>query len=118
MRHDREANNTKREEKVLFREVVVAILIGAGWCTLAVGEEELFQVVQPPEIEHLLDVLACVESNNNPNAVGDRGRALGLYHIHRAYWEDGTRLLGVNWSYREAFNPERARCVVGGYLLP
>jgi len=68
-------------------------------------------------METLLDVLACVESNNNPNAVGDRGRALGVYQIHRAYWEEGTRLLGVNWPYREAFNPERARCVVRAYLL-
>ena len=116
MGHDREVNCMRREEKRLSRVLGAAVLILVGWCTLARGEEESSSAVQGTEIETLLDVLACVESNNDPNAVGDRGRALGVYQIHRAYWEDGTRLLGVKWPYREAFNPERARCVVRAYL--
>jgi hypothetical protein len=117
MRHDHEANRMRRGEKVISGVLVSAILIGAGWCTMAGGEELSSPALQPTEIETLLDVLACVESNNDPNAVGDRGRALGVYQIHRAYWEDGIRLLGVNWPYREAFNPDKARCVVRAYLL-
>ena len=117
MRHDREANAMRREEKVISRVLGAAILIGAGWCTVAGGEELSSPAVQRIEIEALLDVLACVESNNNPDAVGDRGRALGAYQIHQAYWEDGTRLLGVSWPYRAALDPDKARCVVRAYVL-
>jgi len=117
MRHDCEADRIRRRERGIGGILGAAILMGAGWCTAAAGEEGSCPPAQRTEIEILLDVLACVESSNDPNAVGDGGRALGLYQIHRAYWEDGTRLLGVNWPYRDALNPERARCVVRAYLL-
>ena len=73
--------------------------------------------VDPNNIERLLDAIARIESHGNPNAVGDGGRALGVYQIHRAYWEDGTALLGVNWPHRDATDPKKARRVVKAYLL-
>ena len=73
--------------------------------------------VDPNDIERLLDAIARIESRCDPNAVGDGGRALGTYQIHRVYWEDGTKLLGVDWRHRDATNPKKARCVVKAYLL-
>jgi HAMP domain-containing protein len=67
-------------------------------------------------MERLLDAIAQVESRNDPNAVGDSGRAIGVYQIHRPYWQDGTRILGVDWSYRDASDPAKARQVVRAYL--
>jgi hypothetical protein len=52
-----------------------------------------------------------VESGGDPCAVGDGGRAIGPYQIHRAYWADGTRFLGVDWPY------ERARCPVASLAV-
>jgi hypothetical protein len=69
------------------------------------------------EIERLLDAIASVESNDNAHAVGDKGRAIGAYQIHKRYWKDGTRFLGVNWSYDLARDPVKARQVVKAYLL-
>jgi hypothetical protein len=69
------------------------------------------------DFEILLDAIAEIESKNRPGVIGDKGRAIGAYQIHRAYWKDGTRFLRVNWSYREAFNPKKARRVVRAYLL-
>jgi hypothetical protein len=69
------------------------------------------------DIERLLDAIARIESHCDPNAVGDGGRALGAYQIHRVYWEDGTRLLGVAWPHRDATDPGKARRVVRAYLL-
>jgi hypothetical protein len=71
----------------------------------------------PNRIDLLLDAIARVESHNDPNATGDGGRALGPYQIHRAYWADGTRFLGVHWSFAEASDPQKAREVVRAYLL-
>ncbi len=68
------------------------------------------------EFERLLDAIAKIESNNRSNAVGDKGRAIGAYQIHRAYWKDGTRILKVKWDYKEAFHPGKARRVVKAYL--
>ncbi len=73
--------------------------------------------VNPSEVERLLDAIARIESHGDPHAVGDGGRALGAYQIHRAYWEDGTGLLGVNWPHRDAADPKKARRVVKAYLL-
>ncbi len=72
--------------------------------------------VVPSDLEMLLDAIAQVESGNRANAVGDKGRAIGAYQIHRLYWKDGTRLLGVKWNYKEAFDPDKARNVVRAYL--
>lgn len=69
------------------------------------------------QINALLDAIAHVESNGNAHAVGDRGRALGTYQIHKYYWRDGTRFLGVDWSYDQAKDPAKARAVVRAYLL-
>ena len=73
--------------------------------------------VNSNDVERLLDAIARIESNCRPKAVGDGGRALGTYQIHRAYWKDGTRFLRVNWSYRDATDPRKARRVVTAYLL-
>ena len=73
--------------------------------------------VSRAEIEGLLDAIASVESNGNARAVGDKGRAIGTYQIHRRYWKDGTRFLGVDWSYDLARDPAKARQVVKAYLL-
>lgn len=67
-------------------------------------------------MDRLLDAIARVESRSDANAVGDHGRALGVYQIHRRYWQDGTRILGVDWTYRDACDPAKARRVVRAYL--
>jgi len=73
-------------------------------------------VSQEDPMDRLLDAIAVVESRDNPAAVGDHGRAVGVYQIHRSYWADGTELLGVAWKYREARDPQKARQVVRAYL--
>jgi len=73
--------------------------------------------VDPNGLDLLLDAIAAVESRNDPGAAGDGGRALGPYQIHRAYWADAARFLGVDWSYTDAQDPVKAREVVRAYLL-
>jgi hypothetical protein len=96
------------------------------WCTIGililgllhsptVAEDKTAGTSRPLDL--LLDAIAHVESNGDPHAVGDNGRALGMYQIHRAYWKDGTRFLGVDWAYEQARDPLKARRVVRAYLL-
>jgi len=83
-------------------------------CLVAPGGKA--RAADDEEMERLLDAISRVESRRDPNAVGDHGRAIGVYQIHRRYWEDGTRILGVDWKYSEASDPQKARQVVRAYL--
>jgi hypothetical protein len=73
--------------------------------------------VNHKDIERLLDAIAHVESHCDRNRVGDGGKALGAYQIHRDYWEEGTGILGVDWPHGDAIDPKKARRVVKAYLL-
>lgn len=66
----------------------------------------------------LLDAIRQVESGGDNNAVGDSGKAIGPYQIHRRYWQDACaydRTLSER-SYEACFDPEYARRVVVAYL--
>jgi hypothetical protein len=69
------------------------IVLVPAWFAVASAQAA---AADPNDIERLLDAIAHIESHYDPNAVGDGGRALGAYQIHRVYWEDGTALLGVD----------------------
>lgn len=65
----------------------------------------------------LLDAIAIVESNNNPSAVGDNGRAVGAYQIHEIYVDDVNRILGKPYfSYADRWDAEKSRQMVYIYL--
>jgi hypothetical protein len=88
--------------------------LAVGWSVLLTPPAAGASPEDP--MDRLLDAIAVVESRDNPAAVGDHGRALGVYQIHRSYWAEGTEILGVTWEYREARDPEKARQVVRAYL--
>jgi len=71
--------------------------------------------------EHLRDMnpvarlpffaMAAVESRHDPFAVGDRGRAIGLYQIHREYWKDS----GVPGKWENCRDPHYSQRVILAY---
>ena len=65
----------------------------------------------------LLDAIRQVESNGGRDTRdGDGGDARGPYQIHKAYWIDATRFLGVRWPYSDARDEAKARAAVRAYL--
>lgn len=83
-------------------------------------------------IEQFLPRLAAIESSGNPDAVGDKGKSLGLYQISKEAWRDSTdwaRLNCPEWlglscfnglgkDYKkECLNPDTARWVATFYLM-
>jgi hypothetical protein len=62
-------------------------------------------------INLLLAAMAIVESGNNARAVGDNGKAIGVYQIHYAYWQDSN----VPGRYEDCYKPDYARRVVLAY---
>lgn len=51
---------------------------------------------QPIISEKFLDSVAMIESNFNPNAVGDKGKALGAYQLHESAWIDACKWMEYN----------------------
>lgn len=49
--------------------------------------------------DRLFDAIVEVESQGNPDAVGDRGNAHGLMQAWRPAWREGSKELGVHWNY-------------------
>jgi hypothetical protein len=81
-------------------------------------------LIAPPkgtDTRAILDAIRTVETGGEADpdrAIGDKGRALGAYQIHRGYWLDATekdatlRALG----YESVTNREIAERVVIAYL--
>lgn len=73
--------------------------------------------LQTVRFEQTLDAIRMVESSGGKDRRdGDGGKAIGDYQIHRSYWQDGTRFLGVSWPYADARDPAKARQVVRAYV--
>ena len=68
-----------------------------------------------PEFLRASQAIMQVESGGDPQALGDAGRAVGPYQIHRAYWQDAMRILGQDWPYELARNPDQALQAVYAY---
>ncbi len=68
------------------------------------------------EFNDVLRAIRVVESNNNPDAVGDNGNAIGVYQIWRTYWTDATEFSGIGGTYRDCFKPKYADKIVRAYM--
>jgi hypothetical protein len=49
----------------------------------------------------LLPILAAVESNHNPNAIGDNGAAAGILQIHAIMVKDVNRISGKAYTLQD-----------------
>jgi len=63
-----------------------------------------------------LGIVAHIESSGNPSAVGDGGKALGLYQLHKGPVLDMCRREKVCFTHREMLHPGKARIVANWYL--
>jgi hypothetical protein len=66
-----------------------------------------------------LDLLGYVESGNNDAAVGDGGKALGRYQLHKEYVDECNRIASLEygheiqpWSYEDRLSPQRSGAMV------
>ena len=66
--------------------------------------------------DRLIDALAVVESNNNPSAVGDGGKAYGVLQIWNVVIVDVNARFGTRYKHKDAFDPVKAREICRLYL--
>ena len=56
--------------------------------------------------DNLLNAIEFVESGGDANAVGDNGKAVGAYQIHKIYVDDVNRILQEDHLYKHEISPE------------
>jgi len=70
----------------------------------------------PLDLDRLIPALVQVESNGNPRAVGDNGKALGALQIWSVVVLDVNRAKGTRYTHKDAFDPAKAEAICRAYL--
>ena len=68
------------------------------------------------DMDKVLSAMRVVESNNNPDAVGDGGKAIGVYQVWNIYWIDATQYSGIGGEYKDCFKSDYADKIVRSYM--
>jgi hypothetical protein len=74
------------------------------------------QAAAPLDLDRLIPALVQVESNGNPRAVGDGGKALGALQIWSVVVVDVNRAKGTRYTHADAFDPAKAEAICRAYL--
>ncbi len=79
-----------------------------------------------PSFDDLLDAIEWVESRGDANAIGDNGRAVGAYQIHKIFVDDLNRIYKLQhndkyssclqWRYYHRENKVCSRIIARDYL--
>lgn len=67
-------------------------------------------------IQPLIEALMSIESNYNPNAVGDGGKAVGILQIHPICVDDVNRIYGTSFEYTDRLDINRSYRICYLYL--
>ena len=66
--------------------------------------------------QNLLDAIQTVESNGKESAVGDNGKAVGAFQIHKIYVDDVNSFSSEKFTYEDRKNKEKSQKIVKLYL--
>ena len=68
------------------------------------------------EMTDVLAAIRIVESNDNPDAVGDGGYSIGCYQIQKCYWLDAKEFSDLDGTYLDCYNRGYADRTVRCYM--
>lgn len=68
------------------------------------------------KIPEIIKVLRVIESQNDPNAIGDNGKAKGVLQIHSIYVKEVNNRYGTSFKHNEMFDPVKAEEVTYLYM--
>ncbi len=92
----------------------MAVLIALLLCVAAMGEGRRVCRFPRESLAGRINRVIQVESRGDPNATGGAGER-GLMQILPGAWRDGTRHLGVDWPFDDAWDPIKNIIIGTGY---
>jgi hypothetical protein len=78
--------------------------------TLLAGPLPLFSL-EKAHRDDLVKALIQVESNGNPKAVGDGGKAYGILQIHKIMVDEANRIGKTSFTHQDMFDPAKSQKV-------
>ena len=57
----------------------------------------------------IMSILKTVETNNNPDSIGDNGRSYGILQIQRSVLSDVNRIYGTDYRHKDMFYEEASK---------
>jgi len=119
--YSKDANGETTTES--FKDIAAGTMLGAATLFGAAPDAQSAPSAQTTQsidkninLDRLIDVLCKVESNNDPKAVGDKGKALGILQIWKTYVDDVNRIYKTSYKHEDAFNPDLAKEITKKYL--
>jgi len=67
-------------------------------------------------LDLIFNNIKYVETNNNPNAIGDNGKAYGVVQIHKICIKDVNKTYNTNFTHEDAFNEEISKEIFKLYI--
>lgn len=64
----------------------------------------------------LMLAIALVESANNPLAIGDDGKAIGMLQIHKIVVDDVNRIYDSYYTYEDRYCPRKSKEIFELYV--
>lgn len=92
-----------KHRHIILAFITLIVPPGFGW---QAGE---------PDLTDLFQAIGTVESNNDDDATGDGGKAIGRYQIWHVYWYDATEFSGVGGRYQDCRKADYAEKVMREY---
>jgi hypothetical protein len=67
-------------------------------------------------LTELILALCLIESSLDPNAIGDRGEAVGILQIHECVIQDVNRIYGTEYNLNDRYDPMLSKMICRKYL--
>lgn len=72
--------------------------------------------VEARSYDEIVEVLKYVETNNQPELIGDNGDSYGVLQIQWKAVQDVNKYFGTNYTHKQMFNPACAEEVTKLYM--
>lgn len=99
------------EDTGILNEVVEKECLKEEVTVVTIKENTIYDKI--PEI---IKILRVIESQNDPNAIGDNGNAKGVLQIHSIYVKEVNNRYGTSFKHNEMFDPVKAEEVTRLYM--
>ena len=86
------------------------------WITLLILCLSLSSFTLDIDLNDIYETIVKVESNGNPNAIGDDGMAYGIVQIHKICVDDVNKVYGTSYIHEQMFEEACAEEIFSLYL--
>lgn len=106
--------NTKPKHVNFISFFVLFVVFGQFWAISAESKLNKDEINQKFEI--FWPAICKIESNFNPKAIGDGGRAVGIAQIHPECLQDSNEFGKTSFSLADRLDPNKSKTICFNYL--